>query len=353
VGVPEPGDGERERLGAFIDAAKARNVADDFIVALLKHKGWSERRIYTAFAAHYERALGAPLPERGARIEYASDAFLYLLAFISLGSWAFAAGYVFDALIDRRIPSGLDSPYAAASFRSEVAGELATIIVALPIFAWVSRTISSGIARRPERADSGVRKWLTYIALVVTAMCLIGDGIWFLTTFLTGDLSLRFVLKTVVLLVLAGSIFTYYLSAVRGDAVAPRRDRAYAALGLALGCLALALGFFDFGTPAHARAVALDDRRVSDLVTIGERIHNDWRQKHRKAAPPNLGGLDILPDDLVDPETRIPYEYHALKGTTFQLCASFAQSEVPPSNPSYKHGAGRTCFTRDSSDNPF
>jgi hypothetical protein len=92
MGVPEPGEGERERLAAFIDAAKGRNVADDFIVALLEHKGWSERRVYTAFAAYYERALGTPLPERGARIEYASDAFLYLLAFMSLSAWAFAAG---------------------------------------------------------------------------------------------------------------------------------------------------------------------------------------------------------------------------------------------------------------------
>jgi hypothetical protein len=351
--VPEPSDGERDRLGAFIDAAKARDVADDFIVALLKHKGWSERRVYGAFASYYERTLNVSLPERGARIEYASDAFLYLLAFISLGAWAFAAGYVFDALIDRLIPSGLDSAYVEASFRTQVAGELATILVALPIFAWVSRTISAGISRRPEMADSGVRKWLTYVALVITAMCLIGDGIWFLTSFLTGDLSLRFVLKTLVLVVLAGSIFTYYLSTVRGEALEPRRDRAYGALGVGLAALALVLGFFNVGTPAQARDIALDDRRVASLVTIAGRLHEKWSDNHRAPAPANLSGLNLQPDDLVDPQTQRPYEYRALGGTTYELCAVFSQSEPPLLHANYKHGRGRACFRRDAADNPF
>ena len=353
MSVPEPNDNERERLAAFIDAAKARNVADDSIVALLKHKGWSERRIYQAFASYYEGALGTPLPERGARIEYASDAFLYLLAFISLGAWAFSAGYVFDALIDRWIPSGLESAYQLSAFRSEVAGELATIIVALPIFAFVSRTIAAGISRRPEMADSGVRKWLTYVALVLAAMCLIGDGIWFVTSFLTGDLTLRFVLKALVLVVLAGGIFTYYLSTVRGQAVEPRRDRRYGALALGVAGLALVFGFFDVGTPAHAREVALDDRRVRSLVEIAERVHEDFTNNHRKTPAPYLDELNIPPIDLLDPVTKVPYEYRLLGGSYFQLCATFTQSEQAEGGyATYQHGPGRTCFQRDAAHVP-
>jgi len=79
--------GDAERLDDFIAAAKARGVSDEFAVTLLKQNGWSERRIYAAFSAYYERQLGAPVPSRGARLEYASEAFLYLLAFISLSFW--------------------------------------------------------------------------------------------------------------------------------------------------------------------------------------------------------------------------------------------------------------------------
>jgi len=239
---------------------------------------------------------------------------------------------VFDALIDRRIPSGLDSPYTISTFREQVAGELATIIVALPIFAWVSRTISSGISRRPEMVDSGVRKWLTYIALVIAALCLVGDGIWFLTAFLTGDLSLRFVFKTGVLVVLAGAAFTYSLSTVRGDPVAPRRDRAYAGFAL---------------------AIALDDRRVESLVVLSAKIHDDRQEKHRKAAPKNLSRFVLQAYELVDPETKIPYEYHPLAGTSFELCAVFAQNSEPSTNSQFKHGRGRTCFKRDAADSPY
>jgi len=32
MSVPEPADGDRDRLRAFIEAAKARDVTDDFIV---------------------------------------------------------------------------------------------------------------------------------------------------------------------------------------------------------------------------------------------------------------------------------------------------------------------------------
>jgi hypothetical protein len=224
--VREPSDGESYQLRVFIDAAKGQNVADDFLVNLLKSKGWSERRIYAAFANHYERLLGTPVPERGARIEYAGDAFLYLLAFISLSAWAFAAGSIFDSLIDRWITSALDYPNTSA-FRSQVAGQIATIIVAFPIFALVTRSITANVSRRTDLADSGVRKWLTYIALALTAMCLIGDGIWFLTAYFTGELTLRFVLKAVVLFVLAGSIFSYYLASVRHDPVNRQRDRVY------------------------------------------------------------------------------------------------------------------------------
>ena len=75
---------DADRLVAYIAAAKERGVSDEFLATLLRQNGWSERSVYQAFSAHYERQLGIPLPTRGGRIEYAGDAFLYLLQFISL-----------------------------------------------------------------------------------------------------------------------------------------------------------------------------------------------------------------------------------------------------------------------------
>jgi high-affinity Fe2+/Pb2+ permease len=60
-----------------------------------------------------------------------------------------------------------------------------------------------------------VRRWLTYIALLIAAGTVIGDLIAFLTYFLQGDLTARFVLKVLTVLIVAGSVFWYYLSSLR------------------------------------------------------------------------------------------------------------------------------------------
>src|SRR5450631_3823889 len=88
-------------LAEFVRKAKAQGVADEFIVALLKNTGWSERRIFATFIEYYEATLGAPVPSRGGPIEYARDAFFYLLTFITLGWWIIALGQIFFTLIDR------------------------------------------------------------------------------------------------------------------------------------------------------------------------------------------------------------------------------------------------------------
>jgi hypothetical protein len=216
---------ETDRLKDFITTAKARGISDEFVVSLLRQNGWSERRIYQAFSTYYEGVLGAPLPSRGGAAEYAGDAFLYLLAFISLTFWAYALGHLCFVLIDRSFPSGLDSVYALTSFRHAVTYELATIIVAFPIFLFVSRAISSGLATHPERAESGVRKWLIYIALVITTVTLVGDAIWFLNSFLQGDLTTRFVLKSFVLLAIARRPQSSSLAPARNCLRRARRSR--------------------------------------------------------------------------------------------------------------------------------
>ena len=63
------------------------------------------------------------------------------------------------------------------------------------------------VKSQPEKLDSSVRKWLTYLALLVAAGVVVGDVIAFLAYFLRGDLSARFVCKIAVVLVIAGGVF--------------------------------------------------------------------------------------------------------------------------------------------------
>jgi hypothetical protein len=341
---------DAERLATFIGTAKGQQLDDAFIVALLKQNGWPERRIYGAFSAYYEGVLGAPLPSRGDRIEYARDAFFYLLAFISLSAWAIAVGNVSYVLVDRWLPSALDAPYALPSIRSQLSWELATIIVAFPIFMGVSRAIARQLSARPEGADSGVRKWLTYVALVVTATTLLGEAIWFLAAFLGGDLTTRFVAKALVLFALAGGIFAYYLGAVRTEGASPRRDRLFS--GLAAGAVGLSLffGFIDVGTPAHARDIAADQRRVANLSEIANALYRyrvSWGTKPSFRLPPTLAELRELAAPT-DPFTHQPYEYRPLADTRYRLCATFATPSELPQRATFSHPAGRARFELDA-----
>jgi len=207
---------DTDMLLPFVRAASASGVADDFAVELLRQQGWSQRRALQAYAMLYAERLGMTIPARGGRFEYARDAFTYLLTFISLAAWTTAVGSVFYELIDRWFPNGLANAYAQQSLQSMLHFQLATIIVAFPVYIAANFFIRRGLVAHPEAADSGVRKWLTSVALVITAIIALCDGIAFLNAFLAGDLSVRFALQALVLFVISGGVFSYYATAMRG-----------------------------------------------------------------------------------------------------------------------------------------
>lgn len=335
-------------LGEFIRTAKTKGVDDSFLVTMLRANGWSERRIYSAFSAYYEEALGMPLPARGGRAESARDAFYYLLAFVTLGIWSVALVWLGDVLIDRLFPSTLDYTYSSMDLRYTVAGQLASLIIAFPIFFFVSRSIVRETEQRPESLESGVRKWLTYIALIVTAITLLGDAVFFLQQFLTGDLTTRFACKALLLFVIAGGIFWYYLGTVRPTLAPPARDRLFGWAAIVVVAAAVVFGFSGIGTPSHQRAVAFDERRVTDLQDLAGDITSAYREHH--LLPRRLS--EVLPvgaQGANDPASHQPYAYVPLRGSHYRLCAQFdTDTRGAAGNTFWQHPAGSKCYTIDA-----
>jgi hypothetical protein len=217
--------------------------------------------------------------------------------------------------------------------------------VAFPIFLWLSRLTLNGLRLRPESADSGVRRWLTYVALVLATICMLGDAIWFLQGFLRGDLTVPFVLKALVLLALAGGIFVYYLNSLRGAAVSAPRDRGFAAVATLAVAAGLAFGFLGVGSPDTGRQVGLDQRRISQLQEITGLVR-DWYTSH-KALPPDIASLPNG-DSFKDPERGDPYPYTAGPNSAYRVCATFALPDSSVRSGDFKHAAGRVCFKRDA-----
>ena len=329
-------------LVSFIRAAKADGAEEGFIVGLLRQNGWSERRIFAAFATYYQDTVGVSVPVRGSRSEDARDAFLYLLAFVTLGIWTVAFVWLANALIGHAFPSAIDYQNdTPPEFRTSVAAQLASLIVAFPIFLLVSRSIVRETARRPESLESGVRKWLTYLALVLTSVTLLCDCVWFLTQFLEGDLTLRFVLDVVVLFLVAGGVLWYYLGTVRAVPSPPHRDRTFGWFATVAVAAIVILGFTGTGAPWHERVLSLDDRRVTELHTAATRISENYEKNKKlpETLPPGTG---------VDPATRKPYVYAPLAGSRFKLCATFDAANFETSDVFWRHSDGFQCYTIDA-----
>lgn len=209
---PPPGNsGSASDIVVFIERARDRGATDEFISQLLRQFGWPQRDIERAFFQVYERLTGYPIPTPpSGGGESAKDAFSYLLSFAMLGLWAFSLGEIAFIAINRLVPDATQTSYGTVSY--ELAFSLARLIVAYPVYLWVMRYLNRELARYREKHFSGVRKWLTYLTLLIVVLIGVGTLIAFLTSFLRGELTPRFVLKAAVVLVIDGGILSYYLN---------------------------------------------------------------------------------------------------------------------------------------------
>ncbi len=84
------------------------------------------------------------------------------------------------------------------------------LIVMFPLYLWLMRMITKDTAANPAKREAWIRKLLGYITLFAAAITIIIDVITLIYNFLGGELSIRFFLKILVVLVVAGLIFFYY-----------------------------------------------------------------------------------------------------------------------------------------------
>ena len=209
-----PTPDSRSELVQFILLARDRGSSDEFISKLLRDYGWPSREVERAFFEVYEGLLGRPLPApRGGSGELARDAFFYLLTFVTLGIWIQALGEMAFIFINHLIPDSLNNYYGDPSWR--VAFSLARLLVAFPVYLGLMRQINYDLANHREKHFSEVRKVLTYLTLLIATSIAIGAVIAFLTLFLQGELTLRFLLKVLVVLVLDGGLLWYYFDWIR------------------------------------------------------------------------------------------------------------------------------------------
>lgn len=205
-------------LDTFIRQALDRGETRERISAALVAAGWTAKEVEASLSGWADTALGMAVPRPKPYVS-AREAFLYLVLFILLGVVAFNLGSLLFALIDISQPDQLDeNRYSDFGRTTQIRGAIAGLVVGTPLFAWLALHIRRQRRSNPAMQRSHVRKWLTYATLIIAACTLIGDATALVYGFLSGDLSTRLFLKLLVIAVLAGGVFLYFIrDAERGD----------------------------------------------------------------------------------------------------------------------------------------
>lgn len=291
------------------------------------------------------------------------DFFLWAGAMLSLygGVVAFLA-LIFD-YINYTFPDTLNGyygdPYSSISY------EMAALIVLAPVFLGLMRVIRRGIVQDSSRGEIWVRRWALFLTVFIAGATIIIDLITLLTTFLSGDdLSVRFLLKVAIVLLVAAAGFMHFLADIWGYwQKFPGRARSVNWATALLILIAVVAGFFIVGTPQQARQYRLDETRVSNLQNIQWQVISYWQKK--QSLPATLTDVnDPIANYTVpaDPATGASYVYKRTSPLDFTLCATFAEpsrgpsavtvpepagvSGAPSKTDSWQHAAGEVCFDR-------
>ena len=205
-------------LVEFVKDSLEKGQSREAISEALGKAGWRAEEAAAALETWSEVAFPIAVPRPRPYLS-AREAFFYLLFFILLGIVSWSLGLLLFALIDRLVPSDIMRPAYVANFNdAQIRGGIAGVLVATPLFLWIGSILRAARRRTPELQRSRVRKWLTYISLVIAGCTLVGDAISLVFNFLGGEVTLRFFLKSLVIALIAGAIFAYFISdAEKGD----------------------------------------------------------------------------------------------------------------------------------------
>ncbi len=298
------------------------------------------------------------------------DFFLWAGAMVTFYWSVIASIFLIFDYINYTFPNPL-AYYPADPYQSGISYEMASIIVLLPLYMLLMWLIRKDAVRDPSRNEIWVRRWALILTLFVAGVAVAGDLIILLTTFLNGEaLTTAFLLKVLVIFLIAIGVFMHFIADLRGywDTF-PARKRAVGIGVAVLAAVVVVSGFFIVGTPQQARLARFDAEKVADLQNIQYRVISYYQAKRKLPA-----AITDLSDPLsygplpVDAQTGESYIYEATGALSFRLCATFNaesrgnQNMYPPETrailpaPSsvgkemmpdnWQHDSGQVCFDR-------
>ncbi len=299
----------------------------------------------------------------------AKDFFLHAAILVTLYVSVASIITLLVETIDAAFPDTVANPYyySYQGYTSGMRSAVASLIIIFPVFVFLSWWNHREIRREPQLKELSIKRWFAFLTLFLAGATILTDLVVFLNSFLGGEITTRFVLKVLAVLLVSGLVFLYHLFEIKRKPVRENAYRIFRGLAILIVLVAIAWSFIVIGSPLTARKLRFDEERVSDLNVLQSQILNYWSLKGR--IPQSLSEMN---DTLtgwsapVDPETGAPYDYSAKGEREFELCATFtlsspkvgetARSDSPvvgsvgvpdlPGFDNWQHAAGHSCVTR-------
>jgi len=296
------------------------------------------------------------------------DFFLWAGALVSFYWTVIAYTFLVFDYINYTFPNPL-AYYPADPYQSGISGEMASVIVLLPVYLLLMYVIHKDSNKDPSRKEIWVRRWAIILTLFLAGVAMVADLITLLTTFLSGEeLTTAFLLKVIVIILVAAGVFMHFFADLKNywDANPSRRNMIRIGVAI-LAIVTIGSGFLIVGTPQQARLARFDAQKVADLQNIQSQITTYYQAKQKLP-----GVIADLNNSLaygpvpVDPQTRKSYVYQPGEGLSFKLCATFnaasrANQSLSPETravmpvpiggkigapDNWQHDAGQVCFDR-------
>ncbi|MES3004723.1 MAG: DUF5671 domain-containing protein [Patescibacteria group bacterium] len=293
------------------------------------------------------------------------DFFLNLGATVALYTVVISLMNLLFTVINYAYPK-VTSGYSYYNASQSISWPVAALIVVFPIFVYLMWILEKTYRHSLEARNTGIHKLLTYVTLFIAGLVVVGNLVTVLYYFLDGqDITTGFLLKVLALFVVSVSLFTYYLSDIRGTLTSKSR-KGWRIFAAALILISIVLGFAVLGSPATQRKYKQDNHKMNNLQEINNFITSFYAENEKLPETLNDSmGLGYYPI-IIDSQTQKPYEYIKTGDLTYSLCAEFNLPSDPkmesisaPRDMYYYggisgvHPAGRHCFEQTINPNTY
>lgn len=359
-------------LRDYITSCLEKGHAISVIMKRLQYVGWTREQIENTYRDILITS-GIPVPDgrnvtdHNVKRATVLDIVMQIFSFFILGIVAVSSGVLLYGIINMVFPdtvTDIYDPRSLASVRS-VHYAISTLIIGYPSYVLVMRMWLRKGDDTEKYQESAITKWLTYIVLLLASMIIMGDGITMIFYILQGELSVRFFLKAVTILVIAGGIFGLYYHERKKmqyhHMIAWGIFRRFAVFYGIFFSIVIMTGMFVTGSPQAQRERTLDTKRSEDLAMLAQCIASFANQyEHLPVDLDDLYARSSYCSFVQDPLTGQAYKYRVIvaqkregdvQSAIYELCADFSRENHMQKTGAYVtdhkwhvHGAGHICI---------